>query len=258
MIKKTYNVITLMSETDKLYEKIREKRPDVDKVSFTRDKIVSERHWEPSLPLIKNNFTRVLEELKVFYIPNLMHPGPVFVFPIRDLDGTYPYAQTKPLTASELYSAKAKYTRIGQPPISPQWLGNSPETLLQVLRYNKVVIVEGPFDLLACRLVCPNLPILCPLTKLVTSKHEDYLEMLGVSEMVLIFDNELNKKDGGHMGAGNIAMYEQQKISRLNTSVLLSPPSDPSDALKSKASAIKLRDLLLRAFGKWEYPEDVL
>ena len=249
MTKNNWDVSRLIEETDKLYSRIIMKRPEADKLSFTKSKIISERGWEPSRSLIDSNFNRVLSELKIFYVPNILLPGPAFVFPIRDVDGTYPYAQTKPLEGSVLYSPKAKYYRIGNAISSPQWLGNSPETIKILMRMRRVMVVEGPFDLLACRLLCPSLPVLCPLTKLVTKKHEEYLRILGVKTLHLMFDNELSKKTGGFMGSGNISMAMQKKsITSMKVEIALCPASDPSEALQSMKSAMALRKLLNSEF----------
>jgi hypothetical protein len=242
------DVAWLMSETDNLYQRITAKWPDKTKLSLTVEKIVEMRGWTPALSLIKRNFDRVLAELKVFYVPKNMVPGPTVVFPIRDIDGEYRYAQTK-LISGVLYeraiqkNPDAKYYRLGIKPMGPQWLGNTPETLARIVRCGKVVMVEGPFDLLACRLLCPEIPSMSPLTKRLGQEHQAYLRMLGVKELLLMYDNELGEK-------GQAAMaYQQREIQSMKVKKLFSVSSDPSEALQDHELAEELKNYLQAQFS---------
>lgn len=243
------DVSSLIRETDKLYAKITAKWPDKTKLTVTMNKIVSERGWEPSLKHIQKNFPRVLTELGSFFVPKAMIPGPVFVFPIRSLEGEYYYAQTKPLEGSVLVNPKSKYRFIGQRPYTPLWLGNTPGTLRKIIETRKVIVVEGPFDLLACRLLCPDLPIMSPLTKKIGKKHEAYLRILGVKHLLMLFDNEFAKEGKGTMGAGELSMVMQErKIHTMKADSLICPSGDPSEALKRESRAVQLKRLLKSHF----------
>jgi hypothetical protein len=255
-ISKDINVPRLIEETDKLYTRIVEKFPEKTKLQLTIDKVISERGWSPSMRLIKGNFERVVKELNYFFVPKIMKPGPIFVFPLRSPSGGYEYAQTKPLEGSVLWGAK--YHFVGERPFAPHWLGSNPETLKAAIKLRSVLVVEGPFDLLACRLLCPDLPIMSPLTKKVGDKHEAYLRMLGVKRLYLMYDNEESKKEGQSLGAGNLAMeYQATQIKSMEVIPLMCPASDPSEALKMESRAKKLKGLINRAFGIKENNGDI-
>lgn len=202
------NVPNITEETDKLYERIVAKGGH-DKLTLTREKIIEVRGWQPSLYLTRDNFERALTELGCFYVPKIMQPGPAFVFPIIDIDRECQYAQTKPLEGSVL-GGKSKYRFIGSKCVGPTWLGNTNETLTTAVSTGQVVLVEGPFDLLACRVLAPEVPVMSPLTKRLGKGHQAYLRMLGLRRVYLMFDNEL--PSAGHsIGAGNLAMKQHSK-----------------------------------------------
>jgi hypothetical protein len=233
----------ITEETDKLYERIVAKGGR-DKLTLTREKIIDARGWQPSLYLTKDNFGRALTELGCYYVPKVMQPGPAFVFPVIDIDRKREYAQTKPLEGSVL-GGKSKYRFIGSKPIGPTWLGNTDETIKAVVSTGQVVLVEGPFDLLACWVLAPEVPVMSPLTKRLGYGHQAYLQMLGLRRVYLMFDNEL--PSAGHsIGAGNLAMKQHSKdLSRyFDVRTLLCPSSDPSEALKNGYTAERLRSIL--------------
>jgi hypothetical protein len=247
-----WNVGNIVAETNKLYARIVEKGGR-DKTRLTTEKIIEARGWEPSLYLFRDNINQVIQELGWFYVPKVMEPGPAFIFPIRDVDGSNKYAQTKPLAGSAM-GDKTKYRFIGIPPIGPAWLGNQPVMIRTLLQSKQVILVEGAFDLLACRVVAPEIPVLSPLTKRVGNKHLAYLRLLGIKRLYLMFDNELPNA-GRDLGAGNLAMIQQSReLSRyFQTQILLCPSSDPSEALRSGYAAERLRSILrntMRLRGK--------
>lgn len=238
-----WNVLNITEETDKLYERIVAKGGR-DKLTLTREKIIEARGWQPSLYLTKDTFERALTELGCYYVPKVMQPGPAFVFPVIDIDRKRQYAQTKPLEGSVLYG-KSKYRFIGSKGLGPTWLGNTDETIRTVVNAGQVVLVEGPFDLLACRVLAPEVPVMSPLTKRLGKEHQAYLRILGLTRVYLMFDNEL-PSSGHSIGAGNLAMRQHSKeLSRyFDVRTLLCPSSDPSEALKNGYTAEKLRAIL--------------
>jgi hypothetical protein len=232
------NIPNLLAEVDKLHERITEKYPEKTKLALTAKKMVELREWEPALPLIKNNLL-LLSELNVSFIPKVMRPGPCFLFPIPDLGGEATFAQVKPLEGSCI-PTKAKYHFMGEELRGPKWMGATTATLIRIIATRKVVIVEGAFDYLACKLLCPDVPILSPLTKkLSLDKHVPYLRMLGVKDIYLMYDNEAS-------GIGNKAMaIETRTLGEWFTvHTLLCPASDPSECLKSLTVAGKLKRML--------------
>jgi hypothetical protein len=175
---------------------------------------------------------------------------------LRDYKGTINYAQTKPLEGSPLSGdGKFKYHYIGEEPKGPRWFGNTPEMLQKVVNSSLLIVVEGPFDLLAARLVAPIAPIMSPLTKTLGKEHIAFIRMLGIKKLILLYDNE--KPDlakGKKLGAGNAAAKIQVKEvqeaceGRVSVESMTCPASDPSKALENFEDAEQLK-LLLRKFN---------
>jgi len=250
----------LMKETDILYHRIVETRPDATKLSITKQKIIETRNWLPSLARYDSIFEGVLASLEYFYIPKIMTPGPLFVFPVRDVTGEFVCAQSKPIEGSAMYG-KTKYRYIGERPKGPRWLGNDEATLQAIIKHRCVMIVEGPFDLLAVRLLCPEIPAMSPLTKYLGKHHVAYLRMLGVQNIVLMYDNE-ESRDKDELGAGNVAMeYQSQQfeeavtkntsIKSMNPQSFMCSSSDASEALENDSKARQLRERIMKAFPEF-------
>ena len=238
------DVNKVIEETDVFYTRVAELYPDKSKLLFTKKKIIEARQWAPTLKMYDKHFEGVLKQLGFFYVPNRIIPGPAFVFPIRDVDGKLTCAQTKPSEGSVLAVAGMKYRYIGDKPIGPRWLGSDYATLKKIIALRKVAIVEGPFDLLAARLMCPQFPILSPLTKMLGKQHIAYLRMLGVRDLFLMYDNEV-AKEGKTGGAGNMSAEQQVAyIKTMNVKALTCPQSDPSECLKHPIFARKLQTIL--------------
>lgn len=237
------NVPTLIQEIHKLYERVVQKRPESTLLATTAKRIVEHRGWSAST--FEHDLEATLQRLGFLYLPKILEPGPMFIFPIQDVArGTAVRAQTKPLDGSTLFG-QGKYLWVGEKTQSPSWLGDDPQTIKNILETQKVVLVEGPFDLLAARLVAPaDLPILCPLTKRIGGKHEQYLNILGVRRLLLMFDNERPK--GGHdIGAGNLSMgLLEKEIKSMKVEILKCPSDDPSECLKTVLKAGRLKKLL--------------
>lgn len=239
------DVDRVMSETEDFYTRLAAVAPQKNKLTFTKSKILSAREWTPTLSMYDENFEQVLKTLGYFYVPDRIIPGPAFIFPIRDSDGKFSSAQTKPLEGS-VYGIDSKYRYIGTKPASPRWLGNDYATLKKIIDTRRVMVVEGPFDLLAARLLCPDIPIMSPLTKLLGRNHITYLRMLGVRRVFMMFDNEEVKAGKkGKDGAGNISMEQQaQAVKTMTLTPLLCPKADPSACLKNRTYAEKLRAVI--------------
>lgn len=214
--------------------------------SVTQQKIVEARNWKAGLPIIQKNFDRVLTELDIFYVPKQMLPGPMIVFPMWDIYSVLTRAQTKPFEGS-IMAGSGKYMYLGLKSkefSGPSWLGNDPATLLRVIQQKRVVLVEGPFDMLANRLVAPDVPTLSPLTKTLGAEHVAYLRILGVETVFLMFDNE-KPKEGQDIGGGEISMRALKRdVKDMNVEILYCPSSDPSKALELYPKATQLRSLL--------------
>jgi hypothetical protein len=239
------NVPELIKKTQEFYARNAAANPGADLISVTTQKMIAVRKWEPALYRIKDNFPQVLKELGVFYVPKTFEPGPLFVFPIRDLEGNFPRAQTYPCEGSVLWG-KGKYHWIGEKLVGPNWLGNDPANLARIIETKRVTLVEGPYDLIAAKLLTPEEPLMTPLTKSISDKHEAYLRMLGVEQLTLMFDNERPDKDNKEDGGGNVSMRVlKYKIKTMEVAVKLLKGSDPSAALQSEPGTGELLSLLL-------------
>jgi len=237
------DVPALIKKVDSLYAEATASGHAYTKLSVTRDKIIAIRKWEDSLPLITKNFDRVLQELDCFYIPKTFALGPRIVFPLRDIYGVPTRAQTKPLV-----SDGPKYMYLGLKSKEfrgPCWIGNDQETLRRIITQRRVVLVEGAFDIAACRLVAPDVPSMSPLTKSLGREHQAYLRMLGVDTIHLMFDNEKPKDENYDIGGGELSMRALQRdIEEMKVDVMYCPSSDPSECLKSYTKTLQLRSLL--------------
>lgn len=255
------DVPKLISQVDTLYSRL-EAKGKLGKVATTKKRIYEERGWEPSRPIIEKRLDKEIAKLNYFYVPKGFLPGPLFVFPQKDLSGKYPRAQSKPLyqiTNTES-GISSKYRVIGVSKENfhgPVWLGNDLETLQDIIETRSVMVVEGSFDLLAARLVAPTkFPILSPLTKKLGRSHILYLRMLGVETLYVMFDNERGKFDADNMefgqkrdGAGNFAMkkllLELGDLSGIHVEDIQCPgKGDPSDALTNFVTARQLKQVL--------------
>lgn len=239
----------LLAETTKFYDEQVVPKGIGDMFSVTRQRIMETREWAPSRSLIDENFDAVLRELNIVYIPKQVDPGPAIVFPHRDLYGRFRLGKMRPLYELVLKAGPAKYVFLGKKNtiVGPVLFGNTDETLTNIGRLRRVVLVEGYFDLLACRLLMPDLPVISTGTKSVNDDHIHYLQMLGVEDIYLLLDNEDAKGDRLE-GAGNQATRIIANLYSKKTSIrfhpLGCPNNDPALCLTDYRSAILLRDML--------------
>lgn len=213
----------LRSRTDKVYEKVGR-----NIWQLTAEKMIELRGWKVK----EERLIPILEELGVYYIPKKLIPGPMFVFPEYDAAGKLTRAQTKPL--HDLFG-EGKYHTLGVKKelfLGPVWLGNSDLTLQKVLDTKSVLLVEGPFDLIATRMAT-DLPVMSSLTKSIGEKHEAYLKLLGVKQLYLMLDSDKAGENSSSYLARNLT---------IPTMSLVCPSADPSDAFKN----IGRRDALIR------------
>lgn len=237
------DVPELIRRVEILYSKPEIKPGVSDKLSLTKKKIYNGREWEPCRTLIDRNFDAELIRIGLFYIPRTFQPGPCFVFPLVDAVGFPIRARVRPIEGSELFG-QGKYVDLGDKTqfVGPPWIGNDAETMRKIMETRSVILVEGGFDLLACRLLVPELPMLSPLTAGLGKKHVAWLRIMGVKNIYLLFDND--KK-------GTETMDQIQHFSKefdVVQQLLLVGTSDPSAALKTTKSARLLRALLYRNF----------
>jgi hypothetical protein len=249
-----HDVEALIASTRTLYDTQITPKGGGDIPTIVRAKSMEKRKWGPSKPLIESRFDEIVHELGIFYIPKQVDPGPGIVFPQRDIYGRFTYGKYYPFEPIEFPSSTPKYIFLGhKDPLSrPQWFGNTDQVLTRIGVTRFVVIVEGFFDLLACRLLVPDLPVLSTGTKTINDDHMAYLQMLGVERVYLLFDNETSSRDDE--GAGNKAMRIISSVYGKKTGVdfrtLLCPNDDPSMCLESYRAAKLLRDQLQEILDK--------
>jgi hypothetical protein len=198
--------------------------------------VMVERKWKDVDP---NVLIQALRELNYLYLPSKCEPGPMFLFPEYDLEGVPMRAQTKPLY--ELLP-NSKYVTLGISQtefMGPVWLGNQDSELQKILDMKFVVVCEGPFDLLALRVAAPEIPSLSSLTKNLSEDHIDYLRMLGVNRIFLMYDNEKTKA-----GERSMVALTKQFGDLVPIKTLLCPAGDPSECLENPIKTKALRSIL--------------
>ncbi len=222
----------LREKTDALYVKLGR-----DIWQTTAEKMIELRGWSVK----ESALIPILQELQVYYVPKRMIPGPMFVFPEYDAAGRVTRAQTKPL---HTLFGETKYYTLGVKKelfLGPVWLGNTDATLAKILEMGFVILVEGPFDLIAARIVAPDLPIMSSLTKSIGDQHEAYLKILGIKRLCLLFDNEVSE-------AGETSMkILRHVLGKRGLKVEIMPPcpgGDPAYALKSPRTKKALHEVL--------------
>lgn len=100
------------------------------------------------------------------------------------------------------------------------------------------MVVEGPFDLLACRLMAPEYPIMSSIIKTLGKMHLLYLQILGLGHLLMMMDNDK---------AGKEAIYglKHHLHGRIRIQAVQCPAHDPSDALMFWTRARQLREVIL-------------
>lgn len=236
----------LLTRVDEVYAELM-KLGKPDKVSVTKRKVYEQRRWEPSKLLIEANLDAAITNLNMFYCPKALVPGPAFVFPLKDVHERCTWAQTRPMPGSILYDYDEgkRYRFIGtsHPFLGPKWFGNDDATLLRLIQARTVILVEGPFDVLACKALVPEAPVLSSGTKALSDDHLDYLRILGVRAIRVLYDNERGGQ--GDKGAQKI----ERLASFLKVETLMCPAKDPSEALTNHHLAARLRDVLKLEFS---------
>jgi hypothetical protein len=240
-----HDIPAVMAKTDALFASWVAEGKAVSRNDTTKKKIYESRKWIRRL--VEPNFDAVLNRLQVFYLPKALRPGPAFVFPLRDLDGRYNQAQVRPFPDSYLFLPDSKYRRLGttQSFKGPQWFGNDLMTIQKIIETQRVCLVEGAFDELACKLLVPDAPVLTSLTKGIGEDHIEYLRILGVNRIVTLFDNEA-KGQGSKGAAVTKQRVEDKFASGIEVSSAQCSAHDPSDALKSEPLAVAL-ELFLKS-----------
>jgi hypothetical protein len=195
----------------------------------TLKKVMKIRGWCSMVP--QGNLLKAIQDLELVYVPEGLAPGPGLLFPIRDVSGEIKRAHIR-VNDEEVYGVRYISAVDRSLFIGPPWLGTDDATLAGIIQTGEVMVMEGPVDLLAIRTMEPRLPAICSLTKKLGRLHWDYLKMLGVSKVYMMFDNEA-KGDAAVESA-------EQRHTDFEIVHVTCPAKDPAKCLES---IIKTRTL---------------
>jgi hypothetical protein len=214
----------------------------------TAEIVVRERKWAASERMFSAHIAAVLEELSIVYIPKMLKPGPAMLFPMLDVRNRYTLARLWPMYKLLIRDEPVKYAFMGHraDTVGPTWLGMSYPTIERLMRTRTAVLVEGPFDLLACRLLAQEVPVLSTGTKTWNDQHVAHLRMLGVTTVHVLFDSD----EAGEKAASYLSSKWNNTLARkLTFKLLRCPAPDPSDCLTRREWARSLRTDLRRVLG---------
>lgn len=228
----------LLANLEKTYTKALQLGKIETVAKTTLKKAVANRGWHfaPDDP----KMLAVVEDLGMIYVPQGLEPGPGFLFPIRDVTGDIKRAHIRLVNDDQYARYGGKYLSLVDKHlfIGPPWLGNDEATLEAIIQTGEVLVMEGPFDLAACRYAAPEVPSLCSLTKRLGKLHWAYLKILGVQRVYVMFDDE---ESGRGKEAAEILVRRNPEFEIIP---ITCPAHDPSDALRSSKKDRVLRKVL--------------
>lgn len=189
-------------------------------------RLIKFRGWDATVEEV----APVLKEADVFFIPSGILEEPGFGFPINEPECCFmTLLHVRYLRPLMPIGIKAKTIGFKNAMAGPSWFGMDKKTLNQIITQKSVLIVEGPMDLIACRVILgPNIPVLSVLGRTISRRHELDLHLLGVESVYSMWDQD---------AAGRSAKIPDS-ISR--KVYLRCPSNDPSDCLKSLQLAKQL------------------
>ena len=202
----------------------------------TLKKVMAFRRWFAAVP--REQLLQAIRDLELIYVPKDMEPGPGFLFQIRDVTGEVRRAHIRLMDSNDYgdlrYLSLVDKTKF----IGPAWVGADDEALASIIAAGEVLLVEGPFDLLAIRTIMPEVPSLCSTTKRLGDGHWDYLKILGVEKIHVMFDIEAS-------GRGEQAMdVMKERAHGFIINPVKCPAHDPAEALKTPHHIEALRNTL--------------
>ena len=238
----------LITELDRLYAKAVGAGKIVSPAHSTMEKVMAIREWSPAVPMAQ--LLQAIQTLGILYIPAGMPPGPGIMFPITDVDGKVKRLQIR-LNDPAAYGMR--YMSIMDPDgfMGPGWVGSDRKTRENIIRTGNVLVVEGPFDLLAVRALAPDLPSLCPLSKRMSWKHVAFMLMYGVERLQILMDQD-------EPGRKATTDAEKNLGNKFKIVPVRCPAADPSDCLTSRSSLFQLQEVLRLHAPEVEIPWDDL
>lgn len=201
-------------------------------VDRTVEKVIAWRKWDASPDEVRP----VIEQSGVRFIPKqiVSEGGGAYSFPVFDPLGYLSLAQLR--FVHPVGESQTRYVLIGNQSehLGPRWFGLDPGTLERLTLTRTVLIVEGPFDVLACRIILgADIPVLCPLGKKLYDDHVRDLQCLGVVKILAMFDSD---EAGASAKLPSIPTRRGHKQD-VERTILRCPGKDPSDCLKDLKTA---------------------
>jgi hypothetical protein len=228
----------LVADLEKVYEQGIRAGKIVSPTDTAVRKLMHYRGWCGAVP--QDALRRVIEQLEIVYVPRGIGPGPGLLFPIRDLTGEVVRLHIRLLEdGPDIY--KMKYMSLiddKESFLGPAWIGADEATLTAIIKTGEVLIVEGPLDLAAVRILDCPIPSLSSTNKKLSDDHWDYLRVLGVKTLYPMLDNEQSKV------GEKAADWMTRNPYGIKVVPCTCPTKDPSAALEHTTTLTMLRAAL--------------
>lgn len=238
----------LLESLESLYRKAIQNGKVIDPAQTAAKRVMTQRAWCPTVA--GDKLLNAVRDVELVYVPTGVGPGPGFLFPIRDVSGDirrlHIRVNDEAAYGSRYISLQEKNAFIG-----PAWVGADDATLARIIKSGQVLVVEGPFDLLAVRTLVPELPSLSPLSKRLTKNHVSYLHMLGVQHIYVLWD-----ADEAGVAATEVTIKKLRN--RFRVSPVECPGVDPAACMCLAATMRKLEARLHSLVQDDEIPWDDL
>lgn len=236
----------LLESLESFYRKAIQNGKVIDPAQTTAKRVMIQRAWCPTVNSEK--LLNAVKDVELVYVPTGVGPGPGFLFPIRDVSGDirrlHIRVNDEAANGSRYITLQEKNAFIG-----PAWVGADDATLARIIKSGQVLVVEGPFDLLAVRSLVPELPSLSPLSKRLTKNHVSYLYMLGVQHIHVLWDAD-------EAGAAATDVTVKRLKSRFRVSPVECPDVDPAACMclstKMRRLEVSLQSLIRDEGIPWD------
>ena len=206
-------------------------------VDRTVEKVNAWRKWVASPDEVRP----VIEQSGVRFIPKELVPegNGAYSFPVYNPLGSLSLAQlrfVRPIGETRYFVIGNQSEHVG-----PQWFGLDRDTLERLTATRTALVVEGPFDVLACRIILGSeIPVICPLGKNLYHDHVRDLQCLGITKVIAMFDSD---EAGASATLPPIPTRRGHKLD-VERTILRCPGKDPSDCLKDlKAAKLLYREV---------------
>lgn len=227
----------LMALLEDIYAKAIAAGKIKDPLETATRKVIQHRNWCAS---VRPEVVRAeIERLEMVYVPKGVGPGPGLCFPIRDVTGEIQRLHIRLLEdGPKKFGMKYMSLVDKEEFVGPAWIGLDEDTMEAVLRKQELILVEGPLDLLAVRIMRCPVPSLSPTSKRLTKDHWTHLRILGVERLLVMFDNETS-------GVGEKASdWLTRNPFQIDVTPLRCPSKDPSKALEHADTVDRLQEAL--------------